>query len=222
VHPFSKVDITGRSSYNEITKGWMEHTYLLLLGPFKNLRFDTTASWINYNDYFFQTTTNALSVTNGLITKDEKVQILGEAASWGVTDKVLITVDYKNFDYTIQGKANYYGGTVKYSQADKGGAGIGYHRMDGDTDRLKYDEYRLYGYKKIGKLDVTADLLDVTYASAINGVKDSYSVALAAQYDITEAWKLGADVEYSHNPDFDKDIRTFFKLLYHFGSKGGA
>jgi long-subunit fatty acid transport protein len=94
--------------------------------------------------------------------------------------------------------------------------------MDGDTDRLKYDEYRVYGYKKIGKLDVTADLIDVTYASAINDVKDSYSVALAAQYDITEAWKLGADVEYSHNPDFERDTRVFFKLLYHFGSKGGA
>jgi hypothetical protein len=221
-HPFSKVDITGRSSYNEITKGWMEHTYVLMLGPFKNLRFDTTASWINYDDYFFQATTSALSVLTGIIPAGEKVQILGEAASYAVTDKVLITADYKNFDYTVQGTANYYGGTVKYSRPDWGGAGIGYHRMEGETDRLKYNEYRVYGYKKIVKLDVTADVIDVNYASAINGVKDAYSVALAAQYDITEAWKLGADVEYSHNPDFDRDTRVFFKLLYHFGSKGGA
>jgi hypothetical protein len=221
-HPFSKVDITGRSSYNEITKGWMEHTYVLLLGPFKNLRFDTTASWINYDDYFFRATTNALSVLTGIIPAGEKVQILGEAASWAVTDKVVITADYKNFDYTLQGKANYYGGTVKYSRPDWGGAGIGYHRMDGETDKLKYNEYRVYGYKKIGKLDVTADVIDVNYASAINGVEDAYSVALAAQYDITEAWKLGADIEYSHNPDFERDTRAFLKLLYHFGSKGGA
>jgi hypothetical protein len=221
-HPFSKVDITGRSSYNEITKGWMEHTYVLMLGPFANLRLDTTASWINYDDYFFRATTSALSVLTGLIPDDEKVRILGEAASYAVTDKVLITADYKNFDYTLQGRANYYGGTVKYSQPGWGGAGIGYHRMDGDTDKLKYNEYRVYGYKKIGKLDLTADVIDVAYASAINGVKDSYSATLAAQYDITEAWKLGADVEYSHNPDFDKDTRTFLKLLYHFGSKGGA
>ncbi len=47
-------------------------------------------------------------------------------------------------------------------------------------------------------------------------------MSLAAQYDLTESWKLGADAEYSHNPDFDKDIRTFFKLIYRFGTKGGA
>jgi hypothetical protein len=233
VHPFNKVDITGRSSYNDVTHGWMEHTYVLALGPFAKLRFDTTASWINYDDYFYAVrdpdpshkygaTTSALSIMSGLIPDDEKVRILGEAASYNITDNVLITADYKNYDYTLEGKANYYGGTVKYSLAGSGGAGIGYHRMDGDTDKLKYDEYRVYGYKKIGKLGLTADIIDVSYASAINGVKDAYSGSLAAQYNISEAWELGADIEYSHNPDFDRDTRGFLKLLYHFGSKGGA
>ena len=76
--------------------------------------------------------------------------------------------------------------------------------------------------KKLGKLDLSADLLDVVYDTAIFGVKDSYSGSLAAQYDLAEAWKLGADVEYSHNPDFKSDTRGFVKLLYHFGTKGGA
>jgi hypothetical protein len=222
VHPMAKVDITGRSSYNDITKGWMEHTYVLMLGPFAKLRFDTTASWINYDDYFFRVTTNALSPTTGLLPADEKVRILGEAASYQATDNVSIIADYKNFDYSLEGDANYYGGMVKYSVSGSGGAGLGYHRMQGATSRLRYDEYRVYGYKKLGKFDLTADILDVVYASPINGVKDSYSGSLAAQYDLAEAWKLGADVEYSHNPDFKSDTRGFLKLLYHFGEKGGA
>ncbi len=222
IHPLGKVDITGRSSYNEITKGWMEHTYALMLGPFAKLRFDTTASLINYDDYFFRATTSALSVLNGQIFDDEKVRILGEAASYAATDKVLITADFKNFKYTIAGVADYYGGGVKYSAPDSGGAGISYHRMAGETDRLKYSEYRVYAYKKFGHLDLSVDLFDVVYVSAINDVKDSYSGSLAAQYKLTEAWNLGADVEYSHNPDFNKDVRAFFKLLYHFGAKGGA
>lgn len=222
VHPIDKVDITGRSSYNDITKGWMEHTYVLMLGPFSNLRFDTTASWINYDDYFFRATTSALSVVSGLIIDDEKVRILGEAASYQATDNVSIIADYKNFDYSIEGDANYYGGMAKYSVSGSGGAGIGYHRMNGDTNKLRYNEYRIYGYKNLGKFDLTADVLDVVYASPINGVKDSYSGSLAAQYDLTEAWKLGADVEYSHDPDFNRDVRGFVKLLYHFGAKGGA
>jgi hypothetical protein len=221
-HLMNKVDITGRSSYNDITKGWMEHTYVLMLGPFADLRLDTTASWINYDDYFFRATTSALSVANGLIPDDEKVRILGEAASYKVTDNVRIVADYKNFDYKLEGDANYYGGLIKYSAEGSGGAGLSYHRMEGATERLRYDEYRVYGYKKLGKFDLTADILDVVYAQPINTVKDSYSASLAAQYDLAEAWKLGADVEYSHDPDFDSDIRTFVKLLYHFGAAGGA
>jgi hypothetical protein len=158
----------------------------------------------------------------GLLPDDEKVRILGEAASYQVTDNVSIIADYKNFDYSLEGDANYYGGMVKYSVSGSGGAGLGYHRMQGDTDKVRYNEYRVYGYKKLGKLDLTADVLDVVYASPINGVKDSYSGSLAAQYELTEAWKLGADVEYSHNPDFKSDTRGFVKLLYHFGTKGGA
>ncbi len=222
-HAMDKVDITGRSSYNDITKGWMEHTYVLMLGPFSNLRFDTTASWINYDDYFFRATTSALSVINGQILDGEKVRILGESASYRATDNVSIIADYKNFDYTIEGAANYYGGLLKYSADEgSGGAGLGYHRMSGATDKVRYNEYRVYGYKKLGKFDLTADLLDVVYDAPIFGVKDSYSGSLAAQYDLAEAWKLGADVEYSQNPDFNKDVRGMVKLLYRFGAKGGA
>ncbi len=228
VHPMNKVDFSGRSSYNDITHGWMEHTYVLMLGPFSNLRFDTTASWINYDDYFFRVTTSALSLASGIVTPHEKVRILGEAASYGITDALLLTVDYKNFSYDfavpniVPDHADYYGGMLKYSVAESGGAGLSLHRMDGQIDRFKYNEYRAYGYKKLGKFDITADVIEVAYDNAVNGVKDSYTGTLAAQYDITEAWKVGADVEYSHNPDFDRDVRAFLKLLYHFGPKGGA
>ena len=222
VHPIDKVDVTGRSSYNDVTKGWMEQSYALMLGPFEKLRLNATASWIDYDNYFFRTTMSAFTLKSGLIQPHEKVRTLGGEASYPITDKVLITADYKNFTYDIAGKADYFGGKVKYSLTGSGGAGIGYHAMVGDTDKLKYNEYRIYGYKKFGHLDVSADVIDVAYLNAINGVKDSYSASLAAQYDLAEAWKLGADVEYSHNPDFDKDIRVFFKVLYHFGAKGGA
>jgi len=94
--------------------------------------------------------------------------------------------------------------------------------MDGDKDKYKYNEYRAYGYKKFGKIEVTADFLDVSYIIPINGVKDAYNGTLAAHYKLSEAFELGADVEYSHNPDFDHDTRAFLKLLYHFGAPGGA
>jgi hypothetical protein len=222
LHPYNKVDITGRSSYNDITHGWMENTYVLMLGPFAKLRLDTTASWINYNDYFFHATTSAFTLAPGHLQPNEKVCILGEAASYPVTNTVLITADYKNYHYDIEGTANYYGGMIRYSVSESGGAGIGYHRMDGETDRLKYNEYRVYGYKKFGNLNVTADGIEVVYDQAINGVTNSYTGTLAAQYAFTQACELGADVSYSHNPEFSDDTRAFIKLLYHFDLKGGT
>jgi hypothetical protein len=222
VHPASKVDITGRSSYNSITKGWMEHSYSLMLGPFEKLRLDTTGSWINYDDYFYQATTQAFALGPGFLQPHEKVRTLGEEVSYSLTGKLLIALDYRNFSYDIAGKADSYGGKLRFSVSESGGAGIGYRRMQGETDTLKYNEYRVYGYKKFGRIDVTADLLDIVYAIPINDVKDAYSATLAAQYALTDAWKLGADAEYSRNPQFNKDISTFVKLLYHFGAKGGV
>jgi hypothetical protein len=222
VHPMDKVDVTGRSSYNDITEGWMEHSYALLLGPFANLQLAATASWINYDDYFFQSTTDAFSLRSGIIEPGEKVRILGAEASYPLTDKALVSVDYDNFDYDIAGKADRYGGKVRYSMSESAGAGIGYHRMAGETDLLKYHEYRFFYFRKIGRTDVALDLFDVSYDEPRSGVKDAYSASLAATYALTDAWRLGADLEYSHNPDFDQDIRTFVKVLYHFGAKGGV
>jgi hypothetical protein len=218
--PVNKVEILGRSKYNAITKAWMDNTYILALGPFANLRLNTTASWINYKDLFTGATTSVFSFQPGVIDPNEKVKILGEEVAYGVTDNLNVSADYKVYDYEIAGNAKYYGGNIRYAKAASGGAGLSAHLMDGGTDPLKYTEYRVYGFKKIGKADVTLDVLDVAYKSAINNVKDAYSVTLAAVYELKERLKVGADVEYSKNPDFNKDVRGFLKIVYSFDAAG--
>ncbi len=226
VHPINKVDITGRSNYNALTKNWMENTYNLILGPFANLRFTTEASWINYKDYFTGATSSAFSFQPGILDPNEKVRRLGEDVVYALTDKIHIGVNYTAYDYEVSGSAKSYGGNIRYAVAAQGGAGLSLRRMDGESDRLKYKEYRIYGYKKIDKIDLAADLLDVDYDSPINGVSNAYSVSIAGQYGLTERWKVGADVEYQKNPDFDKDVRLFLKVIYHFdigsGTRKGA
>jgi hypothetical protein len=90
------------------------------------------------------------------------------------------------------------------------------HRMSGVTDSLKYDEYRLYGHRKFGRADLTIDLFSVAYAEEINGIKTAYSGSLACGYAVTTRARIGADVEYSRNPFFDKDVRGLVKLVYNF------
>lgn len=220
LHPFNNVDIVGRSSYNSITKGWMENTYNLVLGPFNKFRFTTEASWIDYKDYFTGATSAAFFFRPDILDLNEKVRRIGEEVSYAVSERVNLAVDYKAFAYEIAGDAKYYGGTVKYNTGHGGGAGLSLHSMSGDTDRLKYMEYRVYGFKKIDKLDLALDILDVKYKTAINGISNAYSVSLAAQYDLTHQLKVGADAEYAKNPEFDKDVRVFAKVIYSFDTGG--
>jgi hypothetical protein len=176
VRPVNKVELMGRSSYNAETSGWMEHAYYLMLGPFDKLRFNTEASWINYADYFAGATTNVFKMTpGGPIDPREKVNILGEEIFYSIDKNWAVSVDYKKYDYDIAGGANYYGAKATYVSPKSYNAGLSIHKMDGDTNRLKYDEYRVYASKKIDKVDVAVDLLDVKYKEAINDVTSAYS-----------------------------------------------
>jgi hypothetical protein len=222
VRPMNKVEITGGSKYNFQTVGWMEHSYYLMFGPFDKLRVNAEATWINYEDYFASATSSVFKLTpGGPLDPKEKVNILGPDVFYAISDKWAVSADYKTYTYDIAGNASYYGVKATYAMPKSYNAGLSLHKMDGDTDRLKYDEYRIYASKKIDKIDVAVDLLDVKYKEPINDVTDAYSVALAAGYELTQKLRLGADVEYSKNPDFDKDVRFFLKLNYRFDAELG-
>ena len=226
--PINKVELTGNSKYNIATllggaktSDWASHLYVLTLGSFGGVRLITTESAINYKNYFTAATTPVFSFQPGILDPNEKVNILGETVSVDATDAVNVSVDYKAYAYEIAGNAKYVGGNLTYHVASGGGGGLSVHKMDGDTDRLKYSEYRVYGYKKINKTDLALDLIDLKYSAPINGVSNAYTASLAAQYDLTERLKIGADVEYSKNPDFDKDVRAFLKAIYRFDIGAG-
>ena len=102
------------------------------------------------------------------------------------------------------------------------GAGLSVHRMDGQTDDLKYYEYRLYGYKRFEKIDFTVDLLTVAYDLEINGIKNAYSASLAGGYALSAKARLAADVEYAKDPFFDKDVRGLVKFVYNFDIEPGT
>jgi hypothetical protein len=222
IRPVNKVEISGRSSYNTQTTGWMENSYYLMLGPFDKLRVNAEASWINYEDYFSATTNNAFKLSpGGLLDPREKLNILGPELFYAINNNWAVSADYKKYAYDIAGSADYYGARATYHMPKSYSAGISLHKMDGDTDRLKYDEYRIYAAKRVDKTDIAVDLLGVKYKEAINNVSNAYSATLAAGYEMTQKLKLGADLEYSKNPDFDNDVRLFAKVIYSFDAVKG-
>jgi hypothetical protein len=224
--PADKAELQGTSLYNALTTDWAQHNYYLTLGPFSIISFRTIYTYISYKDYFTTATTTAFKfdpLING-IDPNEKLSTLGEEVSFNL-GKVILSADYKKYIYDIAGDASYYGGKLTYAGAQNIGAGLSVRRMDGQTDDLKYYEYRLYGYKKFEKTDITVDLLTVAYDVEINGIKNAYSASLAGGYALSPKARLAADIEYAKDPFFDKDVRGLVKFVYNFdietGAKGG-
>lgn len=220
--PIKSIDITGKSSYNALTDGWMEHTYRLSMGPYGNFRFNSEVSWISYKDYFASTTTPVFNLMPGILNPAEKLLILGQEIAYALNDSITLSADYKNYGYQIQGDANYFGGKVSYGVLGSGGAGFAVHRMDGETDSLRYNEFRVYGYKKFGKADFTLDLIDIDYDQRLNGVENAYSASFVAGLDMTEKVRVTADVDYYHNPTYNRDIRTLLHLVCRFDAATGG
>lgn len=221
LHPMEQVDLTGRSSYNSLTDGWMEHAYALSVVPMDKLRISADFSHTNYYDYFYNMTTSTLSFSNLLIDRNEKLTAAGIAVSYLPIKNLTVVADYKRYAYEIAKNADYYGGKATYSLPRSYAAGLSIHRMDGKVDRLQYTEYRGYASKQIGRTNVSVDLINLEYDARVNGVKRSYSVTGSAGYEFNERVKVGANMEYSHNPDFDNEVRGLLKLTYSFDTNRG-
>ena len=220
--PANKVEILGTSFYNALTSAWMQHNYSLTLGPVDKVSLRTEVMYISYKDYFTGTTTSAFTFgPGGPIDADEKLSTTGGELSYSF-GKTILSAEYKKYRYDIAGGADYYGAKFKYSDPKNWGTGISFHRMSGETDNLKYSEYRAYAYKKIAKADITADVFAVSYDAEISGIKNAYTAVLAGGYSLMERARLVADIEYAHNPYFDKEVKGFVKFVYNFGGSYGA
>jgi len=223
LHPIQQVELTGRSSYNSITEGWMEHAYSLSITPFESFKFGADVSNINYKDYFFNVTTNALQLSTLLNSTNpnpnEELTTAGVFATYSPIKNLTVTADYKNYAYQLAGDANYYGGKITYSLPGSYSAGFSGHRMEGSSDRLRFYEYRLYVAKKIGHAELSADFVNIGYDKKINDVKNSYAATASAGYEFSRKLKVGADFEYSKSPEFDNEVRGLLKLTYAFDTK---
>lgn len=219
VHPISQLDLVGRSSYNSITNDWMEHSYTLSITPAEPLRISTGISAINYRDYLHTVTTNALRVNNGIINSNESMIASNIGISYRILKNLTIAADYKYYSYDLAGDADYYGGKADYRLSDSFVAGAALHRMDGNTERLRYDESRLYALHRMKQLEMSADLVNIRYDQKINGARYSLSITGSVGYEIKENLKVAADLEYSDNPEFDSELRGLVRLTYAFDNK---
>ncbi|MEW6087825.1 MAG: hypothetical protein AB1498_05925 [bacterium] len=215
------VELSGRSVMNLEKSDWKEHACYAVLGPFSKLRVILDSQWINYEYYFLALTSEAFKLQPGIITPGEKVFILGGEAEYPVSGNFLISAGYKNYDYKISGRADYYGGKGRYSVSDRWGIGSDIHRMDSGNDETSYYESRLFAFRNFAKINAVIDLFNVSYDNRINDVKNAYSGTIALGYKLRSNIRLSSDLSYSHNPEFNREIRLLFKFIYGFDFEEG-
>ncbi len=219
LRPHELVDITGRSTYNSITNGWMENNYAISYAPITTLRLGVDFSYINFKDYLFNLTTPALSILNPVWSLNNNQTAVGVSAAYTGVKNLTVAADCKFYSYDQSGDASYFGGKASYSFPDALAVGGGLHRMEGDTDKLRYTEYRVYASKKIGRTDLTVDAINVHYDKEISGISSSYALTGAAGYEFSRKFKVRGDLQYSKNPDFDREVRALVMGTYTFDTK---
>ena len=213
LRPLRRLELQGISAYNAIDRGWMQHRYDVIIGPFGGLRLNGEYTQVDYKQYFASATMGAFQFPN--IDPNEKVTTTGGSVEYAVTKALTAAADYRAFTYDIAGPAGYYGGTVRYA-GPVFGAGLGFHRMDGETDRLKYDEYTAYTSWKGASADIALQLIHLAYQQEINGFTSGDSASAAAGYAVTPNIRITADIEYARNPFYNSDVRAMVTLVYRF------
>jgi hypothetical protein len=216
LRPFSKLELQGMSSYNDMSNAWMLHNYYLTVGPFGPVRLIGETSRVSYKDYFTGTNFSAFKFPS--INPDETVSTIGGSVEFAITRSVTVIADYKSFAYDIAGDADYYGGKLSYAGSTFG-IGASAHRMNGSSADLRYDERSLYIWTRISKMDISLQGIHVAYDQAINGVSDAYNASATVGYAITAKARAVADVEYSENPYFNSDVRGMLTFVYLFDIK---
>ena len=210
--PMKSLELQGHSFWNNITKGWMEHSYTIRV-PLQRVIISGLFGQSTYRNAFSARTMSAFSPD--LLGQDEGLTKIGAAAEISLGRGISTTINYTGYGYKKAGDARYYGTTVT-TGSKLISAGISLYRMDGEVERLRYLELRAYVMKSFGKMSFVVDAINLHYDLPISRLKNAYSVSGTAIYKIDNSFSAGTDVVYGKNPDFTNNTMVLLKLVYNF------
>jgi hypothetical protein len=218
VRPIRWLELRGESRWNQRTDGWIEHSYTLNTFPIEKLTLSTFAAYTDYDAAFSSTTLSAFLPQ--FVGIGEALTKIGVFAEYAWTDWLSAVADYSRYEYDIQGSANFFGVDLRAYVPDQGlAAGVSLHRMAGDTKRLRYLKARLYATKTLAAFELSLDTVHLNYDESFSGTNHAYAFSGSLAYPLTPSLLVSTSIYYSKNPDFDQEVRTFLKIVYHFGQE---
>ena len=215
LQPLRWLELRGESRRNQRRDAWSEHAYSLNVFPAEQLTLSAFVSHTDYDAAFSATTLSAFLPQ--FVGVDEELTKIGWSAEYAWNDWLSSVVDFTRYDYDTQGRAHFFGLSLRASLADLNlAAGASAHRMDGDTKRLRYYKVRFYATKTFNALELSADTVHLNYDASFDGLNHLYTFSGSLAYKLTDSLVLSSSIYYSKNPDFDQEVKTFLKIAYHF------
>jgi hypothetical protein len=224
------VEITGHTNYNTTTSGIAENSYLLKVTPNQMVMIAGDYSDQNPSSYF--STTNLPSLFTP--SQNDKFRRYGGMVTVTPFKNLELSADFHHYTrnekwlplaegglYREYGNSNRYGLDIRMNFVEnKVRTGYSYHRVDGPSDSLSYNELRGYAMYDAHAYLVSFDAIGQFYDAKINNTSTAYELLLSAGYRITPQLLLSGDISYGQNPDYDTEVKGLVKLVYNFTSAG--
>jgi len=226
--PHRSVEIMGHTSYNTVTKGVAENSYIMNVKPVRHLVLTGEYNEHREKNYFYSWV--SFSDTLKLTDPSLRSRTLGGSASYELSKAVEIAGDYKR--YTREsGNADRFGGDVKLAFLDnKFRSGVGYHYLRAGSQFAPADYgtasfHELHGYMMHDAKAYFAsiDAVGYLFKEKIYNEKAAWEGTISLGYRITPELVASGDVSYGRNPQFTEEVKGLVRLTYNlaYDSKGG-
>ena len=225
--PHKMVELMGHSSYNPVTKGVAEHTYLLTLKPVSHLTLSGEFNEHREGSFF---NSSALFTKMPAFNPADKSRSLGMIASYEISKSLDAAADYKHYTREI-GSADRFGADLKVSLLKNTlRGGLGYHYLRADqgfsifgTTSASYHELRCYALHDTKTYFASVDFIDYIFKGKVNNEKSAWEASASLGYHIMPNLAASGDISYGKNPEFIDETKGLIRLTYTmtFDSKGG-
>ena len=224
--PYKAVELMGHTSYNTVTKGVAENTYLMNIKPLQHLVLTGEYNEHRERNYFYTWVTFSQLTLNPA----DRSRSLGASASYEFSKAIELSADYKHYTREF-GNADRYGGDIKLSFLDNSvRSGLGYHYLRagkefaiGTNPSASYHALRAYTMHDTKTYFAALDVIDYIFKDKVDNEKSAWEAMASLGYHITPALAVSGDFSYGRNPQFTEELKGLARLTYNmtFDSKGG-
>ncbi|MBJ6723790.1 hypothetical protein [Geomesophilobacter sediminis] len=221
--PSRFVEVNGHTYYDMSREGVAEHSYQLLLRPFKTIGVSGLYNQADLVHFY------AGSNLRSLFNPDQggMVRSYGGTVTWYAAAPLELNADYRhihrsdNFETELNGGSDRFGAEARITALDKKlRSGVSYHRVSGATGFNSYHEGRGYVMYDSGRYIGSLDAIGQIYQTRIYNSKNAFELIASTGMRIMPQLTLSGELSYGQNPRLADDLKGLVRLTFNYVAQG--